>query len=67
MAKVTLEFDYYEDKEELEMFHRAPRVESIVWDAYNFIRDKLKHGDLDDETYALLIEINERLFIEDLM
>lgn len=45
MPKVIFEFDYHEDREELEMFRRCSDMSCALLDIYNEVRNELKHGD----------------------
>lgn len=43
----TIEFNLPEDREELQIALRAGEVISIVEETLNYIRQKLKHGELN--------------------
>lgn len=45
MAKVTYEFDYYEERELIEMHTNVTQMYSALFDIYNMVRSELKHGD----------------------
>ena len=49
MAKVTVtfEFDYFEEREELESLMRINRCEFVLHDIDQNIRNRLKHGSDD--------------------
>lgn len=47
--KNTIEFNLPEDREELQITLRAGEVLSIVEEAVNHIRQRLKHGELSSQ------------------
>ncbi len=55
MAKITWEFDSYEDKDELIILQNAHRLYSHLWDIDQELRARMKHGDISD---------NEDVFLE---
>ena len=61
MAKVIFEFDYYEDKDEIEELRRCSQYSTALYEIYNLSRSQLKHGDepLSDNIYKLLEEIKQ--------
>ena len=61
MAKVTFEFDSFEDAEELATFQQALEQNGAMGDIYNLVRTELKHSDEDhsDDIEMLLERIKE--------
>lgn len=52
--KTVIEFNLPEDREELQTALRAGEMLSVVEEALNHIRQKLKHGNLKQETTSEL-------------
>ena len=46
MAKVTFEFDYYEDRQEIDLILRMKDAYAALWDIDQYLRDKLKHDEV---------------------
>ena len=62
MAKVTLEFDPFEDREEMESALNGAKWKMLVWDLDQHLRSELKYNDaVTGEAYAALEKIRERL------
>ena len=61
MPKVIFEFDYYEDREEIDSLRQCSDMGSALHEIYNMVRTKLKHGDeeLSDDIENLLERIKE--------
>lgn len=61
MAKVTFEFDYYEDRSEVSMIQNAGKMYCALFEIYNIIRTEFKHGDEEFSDYVdkLLERIQE--------
>lgn len=61
MVKVTYEFDFYEDREDLKTFQQAIDMSIALDDIYNKIRSELKHGSIEmsDEVEKFIEEIHE--------
>jgi len=51
MAKVTIEFDTVEDKDEMEMCLNGSKWYLVAWELDQHLRKKLKHENLSEETY----------------
>jgi hypothetical protein len=63
MAKVILEFDPIEDKEEMETALNGWKWKMLVWDLDQYLRSELKHNDiLTDEVYEAIEKIRETLY-----
>ena len=62
MAKVTLEFDPTEDREDMESAINGWKWKMLVWDLDQHLRSELKYNDaVTGEVYAALEKIRERL------
>ncbi len=62
MAKVTIEFDSIEDKEEMEMCLNALKWYSLAWDLDQYLRGRLKYEDnLTEDAYKALDEARDKL------
>jgi len=63
MAKVILEFDPIEDKEEMETALNGWKWKMLVWDLDQYLRSELKHNDiLTGEVYEAIEKIRETLY-----
>ena len=62
MAKVTLEFDFDEDREEMESAINGWKWTMIVWDLDQHLRSELKYNDkLTGDAYEAVEKIRETL------
>ena len=62
MAKVILEFDPFEDRDEMESALNGAKWKMLVWDLDQHLRSELKYNDaVTGEAYAALEKIRERL------
>jgi hypothetical protein len=62
MAKVTLEFDPFEDREEMESAINGWKWKILVWDLDQHLRSELKYNTkITGEAYEALEKIRERL------
>jgi len=62
MAKVTLEFDFNEDREEMESAINGWKWKMLVWDLDQHLRKELKYNDkLTGEAYEAVEKIREVL------
>ena len=61
MAKVTYEFDYYEDGDLIEIHQKALEMSGALDEIYSKIRTEFKHGDIEisPEMERFLDEIQE--------
>lgn len=61
MAKVTYEFDFFEEREDRQIFENAHEMSSSLFDIYEKVRFQLKYGeeDLSEAIENLLEEIQE--------
>jgi hypothetical protein len=46
MAKVTFEFDYYEDRDEIDMLVHMKDAYGALWEIDKYVRDKMKHDEV---------------------
>jgi hypothetical protein len=51
MAKVTIEFDSIEDKDEMEMCLNGSKWYLVAWELDQYLRKKLKWEKISEETY----------------
>ena len=62
MAKVTLEFDPFEDREEMESALNGAKWKMLVWDLDQHLRSELKYNDaITGEVYEALEKVRNRL------
>ena len=61
MAKVTIEFNTIEEKDELELCINANKWYNIVWDYNEYLRSRLKYDELSDDAYKAIEEVREKL------
>ena len=62
MAKVILEFDPFEDRDEMESALNGAKWKMLVWDLDQHLRSELKYNDtVTGEAYEALEKIRERL------
>jgi hypothetical protein len=61
MAKVTIEFNTIEEQHELELCINASKWYNIVSDYSEYLRTKIKYGELSDDAYKAIEEAREKL------
>ncbi len=61
MPKVTIEFNTIEEQHELELCINASKWYSIVSDYSEYLRTKIKYGELSDDAYKAIEEAREKL------
>jgi hypothetical protein len=62
MAKVTIEFDTDEEREDMESAINGWKWKMLVWDLDQHLRSELKYNDkLTGEAYEAVEKIRERL------
>jgi len=61
MAKVTIEFDTIEDKDEMEMCLNGSKWYSLAWEIDQYMRSRLKYCELSEEVYKELDAAREKL------
>jgi hypothetical protein len=62
MAKVTLEFDPIEDREEMESALNGAKWKMLVWDLDQHLRSELKYNDsVTGSVYEALEKVRELL------
>lgn len=54
MAKVTFEFDMYEDREDMEIMTRAHDLHGQAHQFKEWLKTEVKHGQYDKKTTATL-------------
>jgi hypothetical protein len=59
--KAILEFDLPEENAEHKLAVNAGNYYAVLWDIDQYLRSKLKHGDLKDEQYEVLEKTREEL------
>jgi len=61
MPKVTIEFNTIDEQHELELCINASKWYSIVSDYSEYLRTKIKYGELSDDAYKAIEEAREKL------
>lgn len=62
MAKVTLEFDPFEDREEMESALNGAKWKMLVWDLDQHLRSELKYNDaITGPVYDALQKVRDHL------
>jgi hypothetical protein len=62
MAKVTIEFDPFEDREEMESAINGAKWKMLVWDLDQHLRSELKYNDkITGDVYDALERIRKHL------
>lgn len=62
MAKVTLEFDPFEDREEMESALNGAKWKMLVWDLDQHLRSEMKYNDaITGEVYEALEKVRNKL------
>ena len=62
MAKVTIEFDSFEDREEMESALNGAKWKMLVWDLDQHLRSELKYNDeITGEVYDALQKVRDHL------
>jgi len=62
MAKVTLEFDPFEDREEMESALNGAKWKMLVWDLDQHLRSELKYNDeITGQVYDELQMVRDKL------
>jgi hypothetical protein len=61
MAKVTIEFNTIDEQHELELCINASKWYSIVSDYSEYLRTKIKYGELSDDSYKAIEQAREKL------
>jgi hypothetical protein len=64
MPKVILEFDSFEDSEELKVALDGGKWKSVVWELSQYLRNNLKHPSdtMTDEALKELEKVNSELY-----
>ena len=61
MPKVTIEFNSIDEHHELELCINADKWYNIVSDYSEYLRTKIKYGELSDDAYKAIEEAREKL------
>jgi hypothetical protein len=62
MAKVTIEFDSIEDKEEMDVCINGGKWYTLAWQLDQYLRGRLKYEDnLSEDAYKALDEARDKL------
>ena len=61
MAKVTIEFDSIEDKDEMEMCLNGMKWYLLAWELDQYLRGRLKYSELSEEVYKEMDDTREKL------
>jgi hypothetical protein len=62
MAKVIIEFDSIEDKDEMEMCLNGMKWYLLAWELDQYLRNRLKHEILSEDAYKALDEARDKLY-----
>jgi hypothetical protein len=64
MPKVILEFDSFEDSEELKVALDGGKWKSVVWELSQYLRNKIKHPSdtMTDEALKELEKVNSEVY-----
>ena len=62
--KQIMEFNLPEDKEELELYQKAPQMHSAIWEVYQWARAQDKYSEETSITYADLRAKLAQIFSE---
>ena len=65
MAKITLSFDTFEDRDELAMYMNAPAMSSAISNARSIIRERTKHQSPSEEEQNTLERIRQAIWINE--
>ena len=61
MAKATLKFNLPEENAEHKLAVNAGNYYAVLWDIDQYLRSKLKHGDLAESEYVVLEKTRDEL------
>jgi hypothetical protein len=61
MAKVIIEFDSIEDKDEMEMCLNGMKWYLLAWEIDQYMRSRLKYSELSEDVYKELDDAREKL------
>jgi aminoglycoside phosphotransferase (APT) family kinase protein len=61
MAKVTIEFDSIEDKDEMEMCINGSKWYLVAWEMKQYLRTRLKYEELNDGQYQIVEQTIDNL------
>jgi hypothetical protein len=62
MAKITLEYDFNEEREEMESAINGWKWKMVVWDLDQHLRSELKYNDkITGDVYLALEKLREKL------
>lgn len=61
MAKVTIEFDSIEEKDEMEMCMNGSKWYLVAWELDQYMRSRLKYCELSEDVYKELDDAREKL------
>jgi hypothetical protein len=61
MAKVTIEFNTIEEQHELELCINAEKWYNIISDYSEYLRTKIKYGELSNDAYKAIEQAREKL------
>lgn len=66
MAKLIIELDYFDDREEIKILMNAKTMFSVIHDARQAIRNRIKHQEIPQQEAKFLEEIRSTLYIEEI-
>lgn len=60
--KAILEFNLPEEQEEFDTSYKAILYKCVIQDFRNYMRNRMKYGNIPSELYKALEEINDKFF-----
>jgi len=61
MAKVTIEFDTVEDKDEMDMCLNGSKWYLVAWEMKQYLRNRLKYEPMSDKEYQIVEQTIDNL------
>lgn len=62
MPIVTVKFDLPEENEDFEFYIKAPKYFSATWEFASWLRQKVRHEDLDEKDYDIFEKVYEKMY-----
>jgi len=59
MATVKFEFDYFEEREQIQMVQHALEMSAVLSEIDNMCRNRLKHENIESKEIAFLEQIRQ--------
>lgn len=61
MPKAILEYDLPEERDDFDLAMKAAHLDYVIYELDNYLRGKLKYGELTDDQDRLYQEIRDKL------